>query len=73
MPEKIIHLDSKNATYIVNTNNTTANVKNSFHANFKLTERFTNIKKNFTNIIRITNCIQQYSIRFNEYIYISHK
>ena len=45
MPEKIIHLDSKNSSYIVNTNNTTTNTKNSFQANFKLTERFTNIKK----------------------------
>ena len=45
MPEKIIHLDSRNSTYIVNTNNTTGIVKNSFHANFKLTERFTKIKR----------------------------
>ena len=45
MPEKIIHLDSRNSTYIVNTNNTTGIVKNSFHTNFKLTERFTKIKR----------------------------
>ena len=45
MPEKIIHLDSKNSTYIVNVNNTSGNSRNSFHANFKLSERFTKIKK----------------------------
>ena len=45
MPEKIIHLDSRNSTYIVNTNNTTGIVKNSFHANYKLTERFTKIRR----------------------------
>lgn len=45
MPEKIIHLDSRNSTYIVNPNNTTTNIRNSFNANFKLSERFINIKK----------------------------
>ena len=28
MPEKIIHLDSRNSTYIVNPNNTTTNIRN---------------------------------------------
>lgn len=30
MPEKIIHLDSRNATPINNVNNTTGNIRNSF-------------------------------------------
>ena len=45
MPEKIIHLDSRNSTPINNVNNTTGIIRNNFHANFKLSERFTNIKK----------------------------
>lgn len=45
MPEKMIHLDSSNSTYIVNPNITSGNMRNSFDANYKLSERFTKIKK----------------------------
>ena len=45
MPEKIIHLDSKNSNYLLNTNNTTSNSRNSFHTNYKLSQEFSKIKK----------------------------
>ena len=61
MPEKIIHLDSRNSTYIVNPNNTTTNIRNSFNANFKLSERFINIKK--ISLISLELPIAFYNIR----------
>ena len=45
MPEKIIHLDSKNSNYLLNPNNTTLNTRNSFHTNYKLSQEFSKIKK----------------------------
>ena len=45
MPEKIIHLDSKNSNYLLNTNDTTSNSRNSFHTNYKLSQEFSKIKK----------------------------
>ena len=45
MPEKIIHLDSKNSSYIINPNNTSLNTRNSFHTNYKLSQEFSKIKK----------------------------
>ena len=77
MPEKIIHLDSKNSSYIVNVNNTTGNSRNSFHANFKLSERFTKIKKisltslelpiGFNNIRFVSNNIFSFVINNARY------
>ena len=45
MPEKIIHLDSKNSNYLLNPSNTTLNTRNSFHTNYKLSQEFSKIKK----------------------------
>ena len=45
MSEKIIHLDSRNSTYNTIFSSTTSTTKNSFNANFKMNERFTNLKR----------------------------
>ena len=45
MPEKIIHLDSRNSDYLYDSNNTSKTSLNCFHTNFKLNEQFTKIKK----------------------------
>ena len=45
MSEKIIHLDSRNSIYNTIFSSSTKTTKNCFNTNFKLNERFSNIKK----------------------------
>ena len=69
MPEKIIHLDSRNSDYLFNSNNTSKNTLNCFNTNFKLNEQFTKIKK--ISLMSLEMPIGFYNIRTGSTNYIS--